>query len=46
MESPWLTRNLWQSDPEAAFAEAERRIAACRESEAERLYLGDVKLDR
>ena len=46
MESPWLTRNPWQSDPEAAFAEAERRIAACRESKAERLYLGDVKLDR
>lgn len=46
MENRWLTYNRWQSDPEFAFAEAERRVATCAESKAERLYLGDVRLDR
>jgi internalin A len=46
MRDYWHAYNEWNSDPAAALDEAERRIAACAEAKAERLYLGDIKLDR
>ncbi len=46
MQIDWQVRNSWNSDREAAFVEAERRVAICLERREERLYLGDVTLDR
>src|SRR5512136_1901498 len=46
MPIDWQVRNSWNSDREAAFMEAERRVAICLERREERLYLGDTKLDR
>ncbi|WP_306029741.1 leucine-rich repeat domain-containing protein [Stappia sp. MMSF_3263] len=40
------TDQAWRKDPEAAFAEAQRRIADCAKAGGEALYLGDLPLDR
>ena len=46
MQVDWQLRNSWNSDRDAAYAEAVRRIERCIELQEDRLYLGDVKLDR
>jgi internalin A len=46
MQEYWQAHARWNADPASAFEEAERRIAACAESKGDRLYLGDIKLDR
>ena len=45
MQTDWQERNKCIADPEAGFIEATRRIAICRETRGEALYLGDVKID-
>lgn len=46
MQVDWQLRNSWNFDRDAAYAEAVRRIDRCIERQDERLYLGDVTLDR
>ena len=46
MRIDWQLRNSWNTDRDAAYEEAVRRIARCVERREERLYLGDVTLDR